>query len=351
VSAQSSPTADAIQWTIRTEKGATFGPASTETLRNWAHDGRVAPTSEASQNGADWVPVTTLGLDMDWIAEISPATFYGPIHRNALDELIREGSLKAAIGVFRREQPGAPEPTRQSAELQAAITARRDAHARAEAAEQHAATLQRGLHQAQSDLKARDHEFDAERQDFKAAQNRLQADSIKKESRIAALESEIAHLRGTATETKALLTRAEELETSLAQARQDADEAKRQAALLRQSLHHAEQERADARAQADHARHEHAAANNHIQAQAARIESVRRLSQQLAATLAARDAASTEDAVIVAEPAAAPPPVASPTGKKTAASLSLATIEAQAQSELRKIGEGSSGIFKRQKKA
>lgn len=352
MSAQPSQPATEPLWTIRTEKGALFGPAARETLRGWARDGRIAPTSEASQNGTDWAPVTTLGLDMDWIAEIAPATFYGPIHRSAIDELIREGSLKATAAIFRRESVDAPPPATaaQQADWLAAVAARREALALAETADQRAATLQIALNQAQSDLKARDHEFDAERQELKAAQNRLQAEGIKKEGRIAALESELARLQGAATDGHALRTRAEALDASLAQIRRDADAAKRQTELVRQSLLHAEQECAAARAQAEHARREQAADAARFQAQTARLENARRLSQQLAATLAAGDPPATEDACIVTEPDAPLPPIAPPTGKKTAASLSLADLEVQAQRELRKIGETNGGIFKGQKK-
>jgi len=350
VSAQSSTPAADFLWTIRTEKGAIFGPASHDTLRSWAHDGRIAPTSEASQNGTDWVPVTTLGLDMDWIAEVSPATFYGPIHRYALNELIREGSLKATAAIFRREQADAPAPAHQQADLLVAVAARRDALARAETSDQRAATLQSALNQAQADLKARDHEFDAERQELKAAQNRLQAEGIKKEGRIAALESDVARLQGAATDGHALQARVESLEAALAQAGRDADEAKRQTGLIRQSLLHAEQESAAARAQAEQARREQAADAARFQAHTARFESVRRISQQLAATLAAADQPATEDACIVTEPDAPLPPISPPTGKKTAASLSLADLEVQAQRELRKIGETNGSIFKGQKK-
>ena len=89
---------------------------------------------------------------MDWIAEIAPATFYGPIHRYALNELLRDGSLKATAATFRREQADDPAPAHQQADLLAAVAARRDALARAEAADQRAATLQSALNQAQSDL-------------------------------------------------------------------------------------------------------------------------------------------------------------------------------------------------------
>ncbi len=348
--AQQAKSAADANWTIRNEKGTTFGPASLETLRGWARDGRIAPTSEASANGTDWVSVTALDLSMDWIAEISPATFYGPIHRNALEELLREGSLAVSAAVFKREKPGDADAARQHAERVSAA-ARREALAHAEALEQQIAELQRSLNRAQADLKARDHEFDAERQELKAAQNRMHAESIKKESRIVALETENGRLESAAKDSKAMLARLDELESALAQSRQDAEDGKRQADLLRQSLHHAEQERAASRAQTEHERHELEAARNRLHAQTSRIESARRLSQQLAATLATSDEPATEDAVIVTEPAAdALPPIAPPAGKKTAASLSLADLEAQAQRELRQIGETGNGLFKRGKK-
>lgn len=348
----SKPPAEGL-WTIRTEKGATFGPATLDILKGWARDGRVAPTSEASRNGTDWVPVTALGLDMDWIAEVSPATFYGPIHRNALEDLIREGSLKASAATFRRERGDATaDAARAQAELQAsAAAARRDLRAQAEDFEKQIVALQRSLSQAHADLKARDHEFDAERQELRAAQNRIQAESVKKDGRIAALESENAQLQGAVQDGKTRLSRAEELEASLAQIRQEADEAKRQADLHRDALRHAELDRASSRAQAEQSQRELEACRSRLHAQAARLENARRLSQQLSATLAAGDEPATEDAVIVAEPAATLPPIAPPAGKKTASSLSLADIEAQAQRELRQMGEHGNGMFKRPRKA
>ncbi len=338
-------------WTIRNEKGKTFGPAALETLRGWACDGRIAPTSEASQNGTDWIPVTSLGLDMDWIAEVSPATFYGPIHRSALDELIRDGSLTTSTACFKRHKPGEPGTARNlEAELQAAAAAGREAEARAEGLERQLADLRRAHDQAQADLKARDHEFDAERQELKAVHNRVQADLIKKEGRLASLEAENARLQQALEEAKGAQSRSAEAEHLATQLRQSAEESQRQADALRQTLNHAERERAALHAQAEQEHRELARAQKLLQGRQALVDQARRLAQQLASALNAADEPAAEDAVIIAEPSDLPP-VSPPTGRKAAAPVSLADIEQQAQRELRKIGGNGNGLFKRSPKS
>ena len=79
------------QWRVRTEKGDVFGPADLATLQAWARDGRLAPTHQICADGATWEPVTALReLEMDWVAEVTSGSFYGPIHRDAMNELLRD---------------------------------------------------------------------------------------------------------------------------------------------------------------------------------------------------------------------------------------------------------------------
>lgn len=336
-------------WTIRTEKGKTFGPATREALRSWAHDGRIAPTSEASQNGADWVPVTSIGLDMDWIAEVSPATFYGPIHRNAIDELLREGSLTPAASLYKRENLEAQDVSLLLADLQDESAAHRQSAARAAALEQQLAALQRSFDNNQAELKARDHEFDAERQELKAVQNRMHAEMIKKDGRLTTLATEHARLESTATEAAALQSRFAEYEKLLAQARHTAESNQQQAELLRKKLIHAEQECSSLRTQAERESHELETSRKQLTAQSVMIENVRRIAQQFSTALANIDQSDAEDAEIVVGPVDVPP-ISPPTGKKTAATFSLADLEVQAQHELKTIRENGGTIFKRQKK-
>ena len=56
-----------------------------------------------SEDAATWLPVIHLpGLDMDWVAEISPGIFYGPIHRQALENLRNDGAIPPTALLFTR---------------------------------------------------------------------------------------------------------------------------------------------------------------------------------------------------------------------------------------------------------
>ena len=90
-------------WLVRNEQGETFGPVDFETLKAWACDGRLAPTNEISESGAGWQLATAVrALEMNWVAEVTPGTFYGPIHKRAMEELVRDGSIVSAGAFFAR---------------------------------------------------------------------------------------------------------------------------------------------------------------------------------------------------------------------------------------------------------
>jgi hypothetical protein len=92
------------RWLVKNEQGETFGPVDFETLKLWAKDGRLAPTNTLSEDATTWRAVTHYPeLEMDWVAEVSPGAFYGPIHRLALESLQKEGSLPADAVAFQRK--------------------------------------------------------------------------------------------------------------------------------------------------------------------------------------------------------------------------------------------------------
>ena len=111
------------RWLVRDEQGGVFGPVAFETLKEWAQDGRLAPTSMVSEDASVWSPVTHLhGLGMDWVAETSPGVFYGPIHHQALEGLLKDGTLTTSAVLFaRNSRAGAvpPRGERQGAEGEA----------------------------------------------------------------------------------------------------------------------------------------------------------------------------------------------------------------------------------------
>ncbi len=122
-------------WSVRNEQGETFGPVDFDTLKSWAGDGRLAPTNEVSENGTSWVLATALrALGMDWVAEVTPGTFYGPIHRRAMDELIRDGSISVQCSFFRRcgLDAGAEEAARAASEAESLRLAQQQVAADAE---------------------------------------------------------------------------------------------------------------------------------------------------------------------------------------------------------------------------
>lgn len=112
-------------WFVRNEQGVRFGPVDFETLKAWACDGRVGPSNEISANGTDWQPATEQrGLEMDWVAEVSQGRFYGPIHKDAMRDLVKEGAITGQAELFRRRALDA------DADADAEARALRDGHDR-----------------------------------------------------------------------------------------------------------------------------------------------------------------------------------------------------------------------------
>ena len=340
------------QWRIRTETGDTFGPADLLTLKAWALDGRLAPTHHLSEDGEKWQAVTAMPeLEMDWVAEVTPGSFYGPIHKNALAELIREGAISASAPRFQRDTPDARPPSEHELKLESRLREQQQQLAARTAELEAQRTAARGeLEQVRAALNARDLEFDAERQEAKAAQARLQAELLKRDGRIKTLEADAQRIEQLALERQTLEARLSEVE------HQAADHA-RQAAQQRDEL-----------AQARHLQHENGRAAallqervaNHDRETEALRESVRTLRLRLGsarkylqqATAALGDADETTDAEIVTapatltgEPRSGPPPLVTPAGSFKPG-MSLVDLEAQAQRELRQLGHKGGSLFK-----
>jgi DNA repair exonuclease SbcCD ATPase subunit len=341
------------QWRVRTEKGDTFGPADLATLKAWAQDGRLAPTHQISDDGQTWGAVTSMPeLEMDWVAEVTPGSFYGPIHKDAMAELLREGSISAAAPRFQRALPSVHTPSEHEQQLETRVRdLQQQLSNRVAELESQLAAARGEQEQTRSALGARDLEFDAERQEQKASLARLQAELLKRDGRIAALETDAQRLEQLSRERQAL-------ETRLSDAERLAAEHDRQAAQQREALEQSrnlqrEAERTAALLQermAGHARDTESLRES-VRSLQLRLGSVRKLLQQANASLGGVDEAT--DAEIIVEPPTppsgiakdGPPPLATPAGG-VKPGMSLADLEAQAQRELRQLGHKGGALFK-----
>ena len=338
-------------WRVRTDKGDIFGPADIETLKAWARDGRLAPTNEIADDGQNWTAVTSLReLEMDWVAEVTTGSFYGPIHREALAELLREGSIGAAAPVFRRSAPNARTVSEREQTLEASLQeARQQLHARVSGLETQLNAARAELDQRHAEVSARDLEFDAERQEQRASLARLQAELLKRDGRIAALEKEGHRLDTVARERQTLETRLAEAERLASEnARlheQTADQLDQARALQRES------ERVAAALRDRAATHDRdtEALRESVRSLKLRVESARKLLQQAVSAIGGVE--KTTDAELVDLPPAdagvpkdGPPPLATPAGG-IKPGMSLADLEAQAQRELRQLGNKGGSLF------
>lgn len=94
---------DATAWWVRNEQGGRFGPAGFGVIKAWAADGRIGPLNEISSDGVEWKLAACFPeLEMDWVAEVTSGNFYGPIHRDAMRELRKEGAVTEKAALFRR---------------------------------------------------------------------------------------------------------------------------------------------------------------------------------------------------------------------------------------------------------
>ena len=340
------------QWRVRTEKGDIFGPADLATLKAWAKDGRLAPTHQISTDGQTWDAVTSMpDLEMDWVAEVTPGLFYGPIHADAMTELVRERVIGAATPRFQRTKSNVRMPSERELQLEAGIRElQQQLASRVAELESQLAAARGEQEQARSTLGARDLEFDAERQEQKASLARLQAELLKRDGRIAALEADAQRLEKLVRERQALEVRLADADRMAAEhARQTAQqrealeqsltvqrEAEHTAALLKERLTSHERETESLREAA--------------RALKLRLGSARKLMQQASASLGGVEEAT--DAEIVGAPTPSPgtardgpPPVATPAGG-VKPGMSMADLEAQAQRELRQLGNNGGSLFK-----
>ena len=110
------------KWYVRNTAGKVFGPIDFATLKMWVKDGRVEPLAGISNDLKNWmIAPLKPELEMNWVVENNPGQFYGPTHRNVVDDLVKTGSLSRDARFFQDDRGAGFERIRA---LEAALSAK-----------------------------------------------------------------------------------------------------------------------------------------------------------------------------------------------------------------------------------
>ena len=264
---------------------------------------------------------------------------------------LRDGSVSSTAPRFQRGRPQAHTPSAHEQQLETRVRELQQQLASRLAELEAQRTALRGeLEQARSALGARELEFDAERQEHKAAIARVHAELLKRDGRNSALEADVQRLEPIARERPALESRLADAERlageharTVAQQHEELEQARN---LQRAAEHNA------ALLQARVAGHDRdtASLRESVRSLNLRLSSVRKILQQAGTSLGEINDATDAEIVTAPPPATGtakdgPPPLVTPAGS-VKPGVSLADLEAQAQRELRQLGNKGGSLFK-----
>lgn len=121
------------EYYVRAADETVFGPIGMETLVEWARDSRIDPTSAVSNDQKTWRPAPLIPeLEMTWLVETDPGTFYGPFNRAVVDGLFEAGTLTREARLYELDTgKSSAERARMEAEIAAKTKAIADLEKRA----------------------------------------------------------------------------------------------------------------------------------------------------------------------------------------------------------------------------
>lgn len=206
---------ESTEYYVRGADDKVFGPVDMTTLVEWTGDSRLDSTSVVSTDQKQWTPAPLIPeLEMIWLVETDPGTFYGPFNRRVVDGLIEAGTISRETRLYVLDTgKAAMERAKLEAELAAKTAAVIDMESRAV---EQAATTKKTMDFMESKLaeltsaigeigksaetdhtvaqnevfKARERADEAE---ARATQAEAERDAIK--GRLAVVETELADLR------------------------------------------------------------------------------------------------------------------------------------------------------------
>lgn len=197
-----------MKWYVKNSDGKVFGPVDDAGLLSWVRDGRVEPFAGISTDLKKWkLASLEPNLEMDWIVENEPGRFYGPTHRDVVDDLIKSGSLSETCRIYRDDHGGASEKEAEAARSEAE-KAMAEVQAEAEKAMAELKNeAEKSLAQAEMAVTKKDAELAAAQKEVA----KFKARAEQSEARVAELEAKIAKL----TETKKREWKAEVVEPEI----------------------------------------------------------------------------------------------------------------------------------------
>ena len=173
-----------MNWYVKGADGKVFGPADDEKIVAWVKEGRIDSFAGISNDLKQWKLASLVPMfEMDWIVENDPGSFYGPTHRDVVDDLIKTGALSPTCRIYRDHHDGALEKEAASARA---------------GAERAMAEVQVEAEKAMTELKA-----EAERA------------IASKDSEIKALKEELAQMKSKAEQSEGRIRQLEDKMTSL----------------------------------------------------------------------------------------------------------------------------------------
>ena len=320
-----------VVWYVKSADEKVFGPIDSATLVAWAKEGRIESSFSLSRDErATWIAAPLVAeLEMVWLVETTPGTFYGPFNRAVVDGLLAQGTITTDARLYSLDAGAARGKTAAETAAKAADEKLKRTAAELDAAKKTIVELEsRATRQAEttkktiSFMEAKLAELTDKLAEMTEA-NRAQGESAQTE--LASAREEVFALRERAEKAEA---RVLEVETAQSQAETEAKKTAAELDACEQRFKVAETEIADLRSQ---------------------LESLTRFTstQEHAATVPRTEKKKTaiEPEIVKDVP---PPKAAALHFSGKGGSAGLAALEAAARRELaaaKRQGIGISGLF------
>ena len=207
-------------WKVKTDDGSEYGPVDEGKLLEWARAGRITPGSQISSDGKTWIFAPQKPeLGMEWLVEASRGEYFGPFHRDVVQDLLHAKKISPSTRTFRLSGRAEAEAKAESAKLEAELAetrselkaqeiAHRASDERGDALAAELSSLKSGLESARAEAaesKARDRELVMALEKSGGREAALAAEGEALKAKLKAAESDLAAVSAELAETRSEL--------------------------------------------------------------------------------------------------------------------------------------------------